>query len=83
MSKKPSLASEAPFPYGWPKRVCYFVFENGAPVQLCSRDDTRSAVRAALGGGPSIYAVWPGEYRSDLFVIDEPAKLAAEIGVTT
>lgn len=75
------LASEAPFPYGWPGRVCYFVLIDGLPTQINGRHDLRQAVSAALGGNERIYATWPGQFRSDLFLIDEPARLAEAIGL--
>jgi hypothetical protein len=67
-----SAAAVEGFPYGWPGLVCYFDAEHR---QAHTRDDLRGMVSRALAGQTTIYAVWPGEYRSDLFVIDDPAKL--------
>jgi hypothetical protein len=74
-------ASEAPFPYGWPKSVCYFEILGGQPKQLYTRDEVREAVSMALQGRTTLYAVWPGQYRSDLFWIDKPELLAEAIGL--
>jgi hypothetical protein len=59
------------FPYGWPGRVCYFTVKDGEPQQLLYRDD----MRTAKNEGAPIWAVWPGQWRSDLFAIDEPERL--------
>jgi hypothetical protein len=74
------LASEAPFPYGWPGKVCYFTLDP-LLTSVRDRDGMRAAVRAALAGDVEIYAAWPGQYRTDLFHIDQPQRLAEAIGV--
>jgi hypothetical protein len=76
-------ASEAPFPYGWPGKVCYFALDplNFALTSVRDRDGMRAAVRAALAGDVEIFAAWPGQYRTDLFHIDQPQRLAEAIGV--
>lgn len=80
-------ASEAPFPYGYGDgSVCYFtlrlVDEIQVPIQLPRfRATFRLAVEDAIKYGTTIYAVWPGQYRSDLFVIDKPELLAEAIGL--
>lgn len=74
-------ASEAPFPYGWPGKVCYIEVEADRPifVQLNSRDGLRSAVIRATAGECTLLAAWPGQYR--LFWIDKPELLAAALGM--
>lgn len=72
------LASEAPFPYG-SAHVCYFRLVDGLPEQVKGRP----ALREAVGRGDRLFAVWPGEYRSDLFEIDDADLLAAAIGRAT
>lgn len=74
-------ASAAPFPYGWPGYVCYAVLNGENLVQIRGRDEMRKAVREALAGNAHILAAWPGEYRTDMFLIDEPQRLADAIGV--
>lgn len=78
----PRPASEAPFPYGWQGAVCYFELgDDGVPLQARVRDDLRDMVRRALVDEVRIFAAWPGAYRTDLFVIDEPKRLADAIGL--
>ena len=74
-------ASEAPFPYGWPGRVCYIECRGDElPEQIRSRDTFRDAVARALRGESTLLAAWPGQYRTDLFYIDKPELLAEAIG---
>lgn len=68
-------ASEAPFPYG-SAHVCYFRLVDGLPEQVKGRP----ALREAVSRGDRLFAVWPGQYRSDLFEIDDPELLSAAIG---
>ena len=74
-------ASQASFPYGWPGRVCYIAFTGYSLAQLHGRDEMRQAVRSALDGNCEIYAAWPGQYRTDLFLVDDIAALAQAIGL--
>lgn len=76
------LASESSFPFGWPDIVAYFTIDETGPVKLHTRDQMRAAVRSALKGETTIYAAWPGRFRTDLFLIDNVAELAAAIGVS-
>ena len=70
------LASEAgaDFPYR-SKRICYFTISNSVPVPL-----SRVDLQVALHTRKHIYAVWPGEWRSDMFLIDDRAALREAIG---
>lgn len=79
--KTPRPASEAPFPYGWAGYVAYFVTAPSGLQQIANREDMRAAIAAALLGQVEIYAAWPGEYRTDLFYIDEPELLAQAVGM--
>lgn len=74
-------ASAAPFPYGYPGIVCYLEQSGTAISQMHTRGDLRDAVRRAHAGESRLLAVWPGQYRSDAFVIDDLAALAEEIKV--
>jgi hypothetical protein len=58
--------------------LCFFAVVKGKPpVQLHYVADRREAVRRARTRRDTvIYAVWPGNHRSDLFVIDKLAPLA-------
>lgn len=74
-------ASAQEFPYKANRMVCYFEVINGAPSPVGTAiGDLRNAARRAVAGEATLYAVWPGQYRSDLFVIDQPTLLAEAIG---
>lgn len=73
MSARP--ASESPFPYG-SASICYFTVTDGVPEQVKGRP----ALRGAIANGCELYAAWPGQFRTDLFVIDKPALLRDAIG---
>ena len=75
-STLPRLASEAPFPYT-SQRVCYIErYSDGTLHQIRTKAQMAEAITAARTGVIDIVAVWPGEYRSDLFVIDDLDALA-------
>jgi len=74
-------ASEAPFPYGYPGLVCYIELRDGEMSQCFKRDDLREAVRRGQAKVSRLFAVWPGQYASDLFVIDDLDALASKVGV--
>jgi len=67
------------FPYGYPGAVCYIeVSGAGGLRQIQGRGEIRDAVVRAERGESRIYAAWPGQYRTDLFFIDDlPALKAA------
>lgn len=59
------------FPYG-SGQVCYMeVSPDGAVTQLSTICEKRSAYINAQAGISKILAVWPGRWRSDLFIIDD------------
>lgn len=59
------------FPYG-SGQVCYMeVSPDGAVTQLSTVGEKRSAYINAQAGISKILAVWPGRWRSDLFIIDD------------
>lgn len=59
------------FPYK-SKLVCFIeVCNDGTTRQLSNRQECCEACSNATKGISVIYAVWPGNCRSDLFVIDE------------
>lgn len=78
---EPRKASEAPFPYGYPGMVCYIeqTIDGGALRQCSGRGEIRQAVRRARLGESRLFAVWPGQYSSDLFEIDELEHLAEKV----
>ena len=59
------------FPYG-SGQVCYMeVSPDGAVTQLSTICEKCSAYINAQAGISKILAVWPGRWRSDLFIIDD------------
>jgi hypothetical protein len=74
-----SSAAAERFPYGYPGIVCYFELADGQLRKAHTRPDIREAVVRAHLGQSTLYAVWPGRHRSDLFVIDDLPALAAAV----
>ena len=59
------------FPYN-SSVVCYFeIFPDGNVKQLTNKNEKLAAYVNANSGKSTIYAVWPGKWRSDLFIIDD------------
>lgn len=59
------------FPYA-SKLVCYIeVFPDGRVEQLSGQTEKRKGYADAIQGLSKIVAVWPGQWRSDLFLIDD------------
>lgn len=46
---------------------------DGGIVQLHTKAEKRNACLKAMDGWCRIYAVWPGQWRSDLFLVDDLA----------
>ena len=71
------------FPYT-SKTTCYIeVNGNGCAtsfnhIHKYSRTDVLEAYQRVLNKVTTLYAVWPGEHRSDLFMIDDINKFARE-----
>lgn len=77
---RPRYSAAAAFPHGWPGYVCYFtVAHDGRVSALRTREEMRAGVRAALADRTTLYAAWPGEHRTDLFLVDDLDVLAARI----
>ena len=59
------------FPYR-SKLVCYMELSNEGDIkQLSTRDAKFQAYLNYKAGVSKILAVWPGQWRSDLFIVDE------------
>lgn len=59
------------FPYG-SDTVCFMeVSANSEIKQLSNKTEKRTAYLNAVSGVSKIYAVWPGQWRSDLFIVDD------------
>ena len=59
------------FPYG-SNRICYIeLFASGEIKQLATYHDKIEGYVHAQSGISKLFAVWPGQWRSDLFIIDD------------
>lgn len=64
------------FPYEM-KLVCYFEVDKSGNVKqvnhitISERPKLFDAYRRAKNQATTLYAVWPGQYKSDLFIIDD------------
>ena len=76
-----SAKNEANFPYD-KKTTCYIlVTSNGEVKQAYTKSELSAAYTAAKNKSALLYAVWPGKYRSDLFLIDDLDSFADAIGI--
>lgn len=74
-------SSEAPFPHCWDRKLCYFELRNGEVISPEGRAAVRDAVRRAYAGESLLFCAWPGQWRTDLFVIDDIEDAAKALGV--
>ena len=66
------------FPYR-SKLVCYMELTNDGNIkQLSNKNEKLEAYLNAKAGNSQILAVWPGQWRSDLFIIDDLDSFADE-----
>ncbi len=70
-------ASGKDFPYNLPT-MCYIEVSNSGVVTF---GDDVVAYERAIRGESSLYAVWPGNYSSDLFHIDDLEEYAKGKGI--
>lgn len=69
--------------------MCYFEVDKKGNVNhiphknKCDIDGVIEAFKRADKGLTKIYAVWPGNWRSDLFIIDDLEKFAEAFGIFT
>lgn len=71
-------ASHSPdFPYDLPT-MCYLEVGSDGSVQSPPPDGVDARVRS---GESRLYAVWPGKYRSDLFLIDDVDDYEKALGI--
>lgn len=70
MTDARTTSSVKDFPFQSP-RICYIeVAADGSVAQLRYAPEIREGRARAATGESRLYAVWPGTYRSDLFVVD-------------
>jgi hypothetical protein len=70
-------ASEAPFPYG-SRRVCYILADHNEGItQVHGKAELRLAIQRVRAGEGEVdlLAAWPGQWRTDLFLIDDLRQL--------
>lgn len=85
----PRLTSKIPeFPFGPGEpdapRVCYFTIDSSGAIEWV-RDheiELEDALVAASKDEVTVFAVWPGQWRSHLFVVDNPDAALAELNGT-
>ena len=77
-----SAKEEKYFPYGL-KLICYFaVYPDGKIEQIPNTKTAAKSVYEHVKAQDFIlYAVWPGQWRSDLFIIDDIELYAEAYGV--
>lgn len=70
------------FPYT-SKKVCYIeVFHDNSVKKVSpSLSEIEPAYNNLINDKSTLYAVWPGNFQSDLFVIDDPNLLADAYGI--
>lgn len=70
------------FPYD-SKTTCYILVRNNGEVDHIthSLSNLKNAYDNVLKGEAKLYAVWPGNYRSDLFIIDDLNAFADAVGI--
>lgn len=75
-----SASAQDYFPYD-AKTVAYIEIKNDGEISNPGRfiNDLRQATRRAIAGESLIIAVWPGQWRSDAFIIDDLDQLAKAI----
>ncbi len=71
------------FPYSL-KTTCYIlVNQNGVVTQVShSKKEMQEAYTAVVNDLATLYAVWPGQWRSDLFIIDDLDLFANAVGIS-
>ncbi|MBS4784544.1 MAG: hypothetical protein KH009_00355 [Clostridiales bacterium] len=80
-----SAAATENFPYRM-STVCYIEVEpNGQVSQVPHKNKSdlpgvKRAWERAVNGESALYAVWPGQWSSDLFAIDDLERFAEEFG---
>ena len=70
------------FPYT-EKTTCFIEVSSGGTVRQvsCNKSEMEEACALAKEGRTALYAVWPGRYRSDLFIVDDIEALSDAYGI--
>ncbi len=78
-----SASETEDFPYRM-KTLCYFEVDRNGDLNRISHknksdiEGVLEALKKAEQGMTKLYAVWPGNWSSDLFIIDDLEKFAEE-----
>jgi hypothetical protein len=64
------------FPFTYMTTAYLAVRSDGAVFWPGTTEERRDAVRLVMAGVAMLYAVWPGQRRSDVFVVDDPGEVA-------
>jgi len=72
-------AKETDFPY-CSSLVCYIEVSD-VVRQRKGKKELEDAIKNVKANESTLYAVWPGKYRSDLFLIDDLEKLQDAFGI--
>jgi len=60
--------------------ICYWaIAEDGTMTWIDNHEHLAHWLQRAVRGEVSVFAVWPGKYRSDMFYIDDPEKFAEDV----
>lgn len=79
-------AKDSNFPYSM-STICYFEVDKKGNVSQVphknksDRSKVLEAYQRALNKTITLYAVWPGNWSSDLFIIDDIDGFAKELGL--
>lgn len=70
------------FPYSL-TTICYILVDDSGKVESVNNsiESKQDAYNKVKSGEATLYAVWPGQWRSDLFIIDDINKFAASVGI--
>lgn len=70
------------FPYD-SKTTCYILVRKNNEVEQVNHSisNLTEAYNSVLNGDAKLFAVWPGQYRSDLFVVDDLNAFADAVGI--
>lgn len=74
METRSAKAAGKDFPYTSPT-TCYIEVDQAGHVSQVATHNTALYTRIK-NGESKLYAVWPGQYHSDLFLIDDPIEYA-------
>lgn len=77
---RPASKVDIGFPYT-ARDICWIEMVDGEMTQVDGLPSRRASVKRAIDGETTLYAVWPGQWRSDLFHIDDLQEAAVALGV--